>query len=207
MMRLLDRYVSAQYRRPSGIVGRYIGHKMVQQHAPENQWTIDLLQAQPNDYILEIGFGGCYSIQPLSRGVIHGKLAGVDFSTTMVAEARRRNVAAVASRLVDLRHADAGQLPFGAAEFDKAYSIHSIYFWKEPSKALREIHRVLRPAGLLVLTILPKTNPHEVGTSDFTPYSGVELQALLKEAGFRESTIQDGRTEMHKSNYSVIATR
>ena len=44
-MRLLGRYLSGQYRRPSGIVGRYIGGLMVKQHAPENHWTVDLLQA------------------------------------------------------------------------------------------------------------------------------------------------------------------
>jgi SAM-dependent methyltransferase len=201
----LDRYISGQYRRPSGIVGRYIGGLMVKQHAPENGWTVDLLQAQAGNRILEIGFGGGYAIQQLAQVVTQGRLAGVDFSPTMVAATRRRNAAAVAAGRVDLRQADAGKLPYTDSEFDKAYSIHSIYFWREPELALRDIWRVLKPGGLLVLTLQPKSHPGEKGTPDFIPYSGEELEAMLRDAGFRETRIEDGRTTSHRSNYSVIA--
>ena len=129
--RFLDRYLSRQYRRPSGIVGRYIGGLMVKQHAPENLWTLQVLQAQPGDCILEIGFGGGYAIQQLAQRVTQGRLSGIDFSPAMVAAARRRNAAAVAAGRVDLRHGDAARLPFGEGEFDKAYSIHSVYFWPD----------------------------------------------------------------------------
>ena len=38
--KLLTHHIDQQYRRPSGIVGRYIGQRMASDHWPENQWTI-----------------------------------------------------------------------------------------------------------------------------------------------------------------------
>ncbi len=211
-MRLFGKYIDGQYRRPTGIVGRYVGHLMAKQHAPENEWTVSLLNARPTDAILEVGFGAGYAIQHLSRTIGaapagRGRLAGVDVSPAMVAAAKRRNAAAVASGRVDLRRADVSRLPFGSGEFDKAFSIHSIYFWSKPFLSLHEIWRVLKPDGLVVLTLLPKANPAEKGTPQFTPYSGAELEALLKGAGFRETSVRDGRTEAQRSNYSVIGIR
>ena len=206
-MGILDKFISAQYRRPSGLVGRYIGGLMVKQHAPENGWTVDLLHAQPEDFILEIGFGGGYAIQQLAHIVQRGKLAGVDFSSTMVAEAKKRNAAAVSDGLVDLRYADSSRLPFGDASLNKAFSIHSIYFWGQPLMALREVWRVLKPQGRLILTLLPKATSDEVGTLSFKPYAGRELEEMLKSAGFCETEIKDGRTEAHRSNYSVIGIK
>jgi ubiquinone/menaquinone biosynthesis C-methylase UbiE len=47
-------------------------------------------------------------------------------------------------------------LPFEDNRFDKAFSIHSIYFWEQPKNVLKEINRVLKPTGKIVLTVLPK---------------------------------------------------
>ena len=203
----VNRYIDRQYRRPSGLVGRYIGGLMVKQHAPENEWTVALLDAKSDDTILEIGFGGGYAIQRLSGVVTHGRLAGVDLSPTMVSQARRRNAAAVAAGRVDLRLGEASQLPFTTASFDKAFSIHSVYFWAQPMAALREVRRVLKPGGWLLLTLLPKAGSAgaaDSGTAEFHPYTGADVQALLSEAGFVADEIRDGAGEGHRSNYTVI---
>ncbi|HEY3340610.1 MAG TPA: methyltransferase domain-containing protein, partial [Anaerolineae bacterium] len=117
------------------------------------------------------------------------------------------NAASVRSGLVDLRYADSSSLPFGDAVFNKAFSIHSIYFWAQPLAALREVWRVLKPQGRLILTLLPKATPDEVGTLSFKPYAGRELEEMLKSAGFRETEIKDGRTAAQRSNYSVIGIK
>jgi ubiquinone/menaquinone biosynthesis C-methylase UbiE len=206
-MHILDRVISEQYRRPAGLVGRYVGGLMVKQHAPENRWTVDLLCAQPEDFILEIGFGGGYALEQLARVVQRGKLAGVDVSTTMVAQAKKRNAAAVSRGLVDLRYADSSLLPFDDGQFNKVFSIHSVYFWGHAQTALREIMRVLKPQGRLILTLLPKARADELSMPTFKPYAGCELEQMLKDAGFRETETRDGRTQAHRSNYSVIGIK
>jgi SAM-dependent methyltransferase len=207
-----QKYVDRQYRRPSGLVGRWIGSRMARQHRPENLWTVNLLDIQPTDHVLEIGFGPGIAVEEAARRASQGQVAGVDFSRAMVAAARRRNAEAVRAGRVDLRHGDAAHLPFADASFNKGYGIHSIYFWPEPLAALREACRVLEPSGTFILTVLPKAkwdpeNPDAAGTPECRPYSGDELAALLVQAGFSSPRIEADSHPECPSNYSVIARK
>lgn len=40
-------------------------------------------------------------------------------------------------------------------QFDKILSIHTLYFWPDPARAVAELRRVLKPGGLLALTFSP----------------------------------------------------
>jgi SAM-dependent methyltransferase len=211
--KLLTHHIDQQYRRPSGIVGRYIGQRMASDHWPENQWTISLVQPQPTDHVLELGCGSGVALQELARSVTHGQIVGVDYSKTMVQAARKRNKTAVQQGRVTLYYGDARCLPFPPDTFDKALSIHSIYFWRQPVVILLEVWRVLKLGGVLILTVLPKErwNPSDpdapVGTLDCIPYAGSELQTLLMTAGFRDIHIRSDTGTEHRSNYSVIGVK
>jgi ubiquinone/menaquinone biosynthesis C-methylase UbiE len=47
------------------------------------------------------------------------------------------------------------RLPFADQQFDKLISIHTLYFWPHPDRAIAEIFRVLKPGGTLALTFSP----------------------------------------------------
>lgn len=207
-----QKYIDGQYRQPTGLVGRWIGGKMARQHQPENRWTVSLLDVLPTDHILEIGFGPGIAIEAVANRATNGLVAGIDFSQTMVSAARQRNAASVRAGKVDLRYGDAAALPFAENCFDKAYSIHSIYFWPNPTAVLTGIHRVLKPNGLLVLTVLPKEkwspeNPDLAGTPECKPYTGEELKTLLTQTGFRDLKIEADPNPATPSNYSVIGRK
>lgn len=210
---MFNKILDRQYRRPSGLLGRYIGRQMARDHLPENEWTVELLQPQSGDHILEIGFGPGVAIAQLTSRVPQGRIVGVDFSRAMVAAAGRRNAQAIRRGQVELHWGEVAHLPLGEALFDKAYSIHSIYFWPEPEKALREIKRVLKVGGLLVLTILPKEKwgtdnlATPVGTPECTPYTGDELRHMLSQAGFSLTRIEVDSQAECPSNYSVIGLK
>jgi ubiquinone/menaquinone biosynthesis C-methylase UbiE len=210
---LFSKYIDGQYRRPTGLVGRWIGGKMAQQHRPENRWTVALLDPQPVDHILEIGFGPGIAVQALARRMPRGLVAGVDFSRTMVATARRRNAAAVKAGRVRLHYATADHLPFADASFDKVFGIHTIYFWPQPQAALREIHRVLKPGGKLVITVLPKEkwggdDPNAVvGTPECRPYTGAEIARMMIAAGFSTTRFLADTDLQRPSNFSVVGVK
>jgi ubiquinone/menaquinone biosynthesis C-methylase UbiE len=210
---MLTKILDRQYRRPTGLLGFFIGRQMARDHQPENLWTVSILNAQPSDHILELGFGSGFAIQALTKVVTQGKISGVDYSRVMVSAARWRNSRAIKTGRVDLRWADAAALPFDDHSFDKAYSIHSIYFWPQPLVALKEVWRVLKPDGSLVMTILPREEmevmfPDSLSeTPEFKSYSGEELAQLLIQAGFSETRIASDTNPAYRSNFSVIGVK
>jgi SAM-dependent methyltransferase len=209
----IERILDSQYRQPTGWLGEVIGQRMVRDHRPENLWTIQVLQARADDQILEIGFGAGFAIHELAKVIGAGCISGVDFSRTMLRAARRRNAAAVRAGKVRLYYGEARELPFEAGTFDKVFSIHSIYFWPDPLAGLHEIRRVLKPAGLLALTILPRERwnagqpDQAVGTPECRPYSGLDLQGFLMETGFLSTRIEADTNPLCPSNYTVMAVR
>ena len=189
---LYDTYISGQFRRPTGVVGRIIGGRMAQQHEPENEWTVALLSVQPTDHILEIGFGPGTTIQRLAALASEGQVAGIDFSHTMVRVARKRNAAAIKAGRVNLTYGNATNLPYSENSFDKALSIHALYFWPDALHVLQEIHCVLKPGGMLVLTLLPREKwPGDgMGTPDCRVYSANDVEKLMLGAGFSSTSIE-----------------
>jgi ubiquinone/menaquinone biosynthesis C-methylase UbiE len=204
---MFAKYIAGQYRRPTGLVGRWIGQKMVEQHRPENLWTVDLLDVQPADHILEIGFGGGFAIEQVAQHLTYGQISGVDFSGTMVHTASRRNQRAINAGRVNLRQGDAAKLPFQEATFDKVFSINCLYFWTEPLAALQGIYRVLKPGGMLVITLLLTERwPGEIPTPTptFRAYSGAELRDLVSRAGFINTRLETDPNLENRSSGSVI---
>lgn len=109
-----------------------------------NDLALELLQPRPGEALLEVGYGGGGLLRRLSDMRL-SRLVGVDRS------------AAVPQRIraAELMRAEAVPLPFADASFDAAVSVSVLHFWRELDSPLREIARVLRPGGRLVLVFEP----------------------------------------------------
>ena len=206
--RLIEEHISNNYSRPSGFFGRIAGNRMARQHEPENTWTVSLLDVQPKDSILELGFGAGATIQQIATLATEGHVAGVDFSRTMVRAARKRNTLAVKAGRVELKYGDASTLPFADSTFDKVVSIHSLYFWPDPTKAFAEILRALKPEGIVALTLLPKERWPGNGesTEQCRIYRGEDIATMLSEVGFTSTRIEPGNIELFRE-IAVIGTK
>jgi len=192
-MNVIARLLARKFRKPTGFLGRLIGMSMTRRNAREAKWTVSLLNIQPHQHILEVGFGPGLSIQHASEKATHGLVAGIDYSETMVQIASKRNAPAIKAGRVVLKLGDVSSLPYPDAYFDTAFTIHCIYFWNQPLNGLRELRRILKPDGLLAVTIMPKDKwpkalmpPLDI----FTLYSSDEVAQLLSEAGFREVRVE-----------------
>lgn len=96
---------------------------------------------------LDIGCGtGFLSLELAARG---HRVTGVDFAPAMLAEARRKAVAAGAG--IRFEQADAEQLPFAPGSFDLAVCRHVLWTLPHPEAAIDEWLRVLRPGGRLAV--------------------------------------------------------
>jgi ubiquinone/menaquinone biosynthesis C-methylase UbiE len=144
-------FIARQSRCPSGILGRLIGHVMSLETAEANDEVLRLLGLGEGDRVLEVGFGHGRTVERAAARVGAGIVVGVDASEEMVRMARQRCRHLIDAGRVRLELADGGSLPYADRSFDKAYTVHTIYFWDDPARHLRELRRVLRDGGRLVL--------------------------------------------------------
>ena len=202
-------YIDGQFRRPTGFVGRIIGRRMAQQHEPENVWTVSLLSIQPTDHVLEVGFGPGTTIQRLARLASEGYVAGIDISPAMIQLTRKRNAAFIQTGRVSIAYGEAANLPYSENSFDKALSIHCLYFWPDPVRVLQEILCVLKPGGKLVLTLLPKEKwPGDgMGTPECQVYRGIDVVKFMQQAGFSEASVEPTPEHAPFRELAVIGTK
>jgi demethylmenaquinone methyltransferase/2-methoxy-6-polyprenyl-1,4-benzoquinol methylase len=118
---------------------------------------LQLLQAQPAEQVLEIGFGTGHAILALCRAVgATGRVAGIDLSPAMAAITQQRLQQVGLN--ADLRVGDAVNLPFESQSFDAVFMSFTLELFDTPEipLVLGQCRRVLRPAGRLGLVTLVK---------------------------------------------------
>jgi SAM-dependent methyltransferase len=186
----------SQFAHPRGLLGRLAGALMAAKNAAMNDAAAARVPLRPGDHVLELGFGHGRTLAALAARVPRGRAVGVDPSDAMLAMAARRLRGAIAAGRVELRLASAEALPFPDASFDAAYAANSVQFWPGPERSLREVLRVLRPGGTLLLA----TRLHEPGdgrfaSPGFRENQVAELTQRLAACGFdvRREDVRAGR--------------
>jgi ubiquinone/menaquinone biosynthesis C-methylase UbiE len=196
MQERVRNFITKQFGNPSGVLGKFIGNGMARRNAYDAQWTISLLNIQPHQRVLEIGFGPGVSTQMASEKASKGFVAGIDHSKTMVQAASQRNAAAIRAGRMELKHGEVSSLPYPDQSFDIVFSLHSIYFWPKPVECLKEIKRVLKTDGLLGITIQPKDKWRpNVDSSLMTLYFGSDIASLFSEVGYRNIRVETSPQE------------
>jgi SAM-dependent methyltransferase len=180
-------------RRPSGLIGR-----LLYRHPIGHQRSFDMalaaLALDAGDILLEVGCGGGVFLQ---QALASGCCAGaIDHSPDMVASTLKLNAKAVQARRLVVHEADAAVLPFAADTFTKAACLNAFFFCPDPVGTLREMARVLRPAGFVVVFT---ATPHGQAAANrlFGPIAKRmrfdapdQLKKMSSAAGFVESQQQ-----------------
>lgn len=107
---------------------------------------------KPGDAVLDVACGTGDLTQAFARSPA-AKVTGLDFTKEMLtfAERKRTGLAAPTASKIAYIEGDAQNLPFEAASFDVVSIAFGIRNVADPSKALREFARVLRPGGRVVV--------------------------------------------------------
>jgi ubiquinone/menaquinone biosynthesis C-methylase UbiE len=172
-----------QFGKPTGWIGWWIGQLMAVKNRRRSEWAIKLLEIQPSDRILEVGFGSGADIRRVSKLATYGFVAGIDRSEIMVKQAKKRNAAAIRAKRVELQYASASSIPYKDETFDKIFAINVTQFWTEPLEVLAELRRVLKPGGSIALVIQPRI-PN--ATEETSRKTGKFLVDLLVAGGFEQ---------------------
>jgi 2-polyprenyl-3-methyl-5-hydroxy-6-metoxy-1,4-benzoquinol methylase len=100
--------------------------------------------------LLDVGCGTGHWMRALAdRGFI---VSGVDASDAMLEHARELNPDAT------IEQGDVDRLPFPDGTFDYVICIEVLRYLRDPTSAIREIARVLKPGGAAFVTAAPRLN-------------------------------------------------
>ena len=179
-------FIAAQLRKPSGDFANTIAQNMDKSNEPLYDLTLQSMDLQGQQQVLEIGFGSGRFIHKLFARDPQVKLTGLDYSPEMVELARTVNSELVRSGSLKLEEGSSDHMPFEAGTFDIVYSNMVIYFWDDPARHLREVGRVLKSGGTFhtgFRTAQSMQGPF--AQFGFTFYEPDEWQALLEKHGFK----------------------
>ena len=183
VVRALDRDVIGQGHHPRGAAGSVTG--WVFAHRPSNRqrnrWVVSLLDVQPSDQVLEIGFGPGLAVAELARAGA-GHVYGIDHSDVMLRQASRRNAAAIRAGRVTLIRASVDRIPPALdGPFDAILAVNSLGFRPAPAQRLAELRRRLAPGGRIAIALQPR---RPGATADTSRGAAREIEGLLRDAGF-----------------------
>jgi len=109
---------------------------------------IEFLQPQEGERILDCGCGMGFYLRTLSS-LYKARYTGLDGNAETLAFARQ----AVSGRGIPLVRADVLRLPYADGSFDKVLLSEVLEHLPDDRQGLAELHRVLRPGGILALTV------------------------------------------------------
>lgn len=191
-----------QFGRPHGLLGWIAGRLMAFTNEAMNRVALELLDVQPTDYVLEIGFGPGRLVKRIARRAPEGLVVGVDLSDLMVRLATIRNEAPIRAGRVVLEQGTASALRFPDGQFTRVCAVNCFQFWSAPVDDLREVRRVMRYNGLLVLGLRMKRPTHGfMANVGFTKDEVEEVERLVREAGFRDVKVERRRLPRETATY------
>jgi SAM-dependent methyltransferase len=187
---MAPRFIAKQLSWPTGIGGWLVRAGMNRGNARLNSYALDQLDLVPEDRIVEIGFGGGATLRQLLRDAAF--VCGVDRSQDVVDAAGRRYADAVRVGRAEFHFGKIESLPLRDATFDKAISVHTMYFWQSLRSGSAELARVLKPGGRVVLGFLPKSRMDRMSmpADIFTPREPDDVIAALQDAGFGDTEVR-----------------
>lgn len=91
------------------------------------------------------------TVHKLAHIATAGKVYGIDFSEQSASVSMRTNRQLIKIGRVEIRQASVSDLPFSDNMFDLVTAVDSHYYWPDLVADLREVWRVLKPGGTLMI--------------------------------------------------------
>jgi SAM-dependent methyltransferase len=136
----------------------HVGYSFEPEHHARYRWAALLARDQ---HVLDAGCGTGFGTEILARSGAR-RVDAFDVSVEAVEHARGR-----VAGLADVVVGDLHRIPFGDNSFGLATCFEAIEHVNDPQRALDELHRVLLPSGVLLVStpnrgVYPEGNPHHL---------------------------------------------
>ncbi len=169
------------------------GDEMEDHHSDITDQTLELMDLQATERILDLGCGTGWASRRMARLATAGEVVGLDVADQML---RRAEQASAGIKNVRYVWGSAEKIPAADNYFSKVLSVESFYYYADQAKALDELHRVMAPGGrLFILINLYRDNHYSLRwVSELKvpvqALSEAEYIALLRRHGFENVEAQ-----------------
>lgn len=145
--------------------------------------VVDSIKPPRGDFqLLDAGCGTGGMLERVRAAFPLAALTGLDFSQRALELTTARDLSAA------LKQGSADELPFASGAFDIVLSLDVIVLHGvDDAKAIREMHRVLKPGGKLIINVAAfdfLRGSHDAATNMARRYTRPRLDGLLRSAGF-----------------------
>ncbi|XP_060593988.1 uncharacterized methyltransferase YdaC-like [Ruditapes philippinarum] len=150
---MMRHIISKNLANPSnGILGYLLTKYLVKRNRLVEHAAVRLCNIQPDDNVLEVGFGPGVGLNEAFRMVKDGSgiVHGIDISNRSFNMASRNLKQEIATGKVTLHMASVTDIPFDASKFDSIFHTNCYYFWPDMDAAAKELYRVIKPDKLMV---------------------------------------------------------
>ncbi|MCG8884010.1 class I SAM-dependent methyltransferase [Tenacibaculum finnmarkense] len=200
--------IEKQLSKPEGEFGIEIAKNMNESNIKMTIDSIKSLKLLKSDILLEIGHGNCGHLEKIYKEANNIKYFGLEISETMKFEAERINKKLIQNNEISFHLYDGINIPFPDNNFDKIFTVNTIYFWENPLDFINEIYRVLKINGILILTFAQKDFMKKLPfvKNKFSLYDNNDLNLLIKKTGF-EIVETEKKSEKIKSKSGELVNR
>ncbi|WP_082530382.1 class I SAM-dependent methyltransferase [Aeromicrobium sp. Root344] len=184
--------LAQQFGHPSGFLGAVVGRGMAKGNAELSRWVAQQASAHHDsgvERVAELGPGPGVGLEALLAQFPEAQVWGIDVSSVMLAQSRKRNRLAVSAGRLTLLEGGVSALRAGAPA-DIVMANHVLYFWRDPVAEMAQIRSLLGPRGLLAIGYQLKQNMPAMAQRRFPPAghqlydTDDEVTKLATTAGF-----------------------
>ena len=197
--------LTSQFACPTGLLGVGVGRLMAVKNAKMNEFAVEMLDVQPDEQALEIGFGHGRTIRIIAERAKAGFVAGVDLSDVMVRQAAKYNLDLIVAGRAEVCQGSVADLPYEYGRFTKVLAVNNYQFWPNAELNLGETRRVMREGGLLVICLRMHSTKRFALAPGFTEDEVADVAKLVRWVGFRDIRIVKRKVGREAS--CVIAKR
>ncbi|WP_407413754.1 class I SAM-dependent methyltransferase [Methanobrevibacter sp.] len=193
MRKYMDNELLLNARKPEGELGSKLIDNMNKNHENLAKWSVSHFNISKDDIILDIGCGGGINVERFIK-MTDNKVYGLDYSELACERSEKLNQKTIDDGRCEIIQGTVSDMPFEDNYFDIVTGFETVYFWPDFINDLKEVRRVLKENGILL--IANEAQPIEdderqkefIELLDANIYSRDELNKFLKEAGFSKIT-------------------
>jgi ubiquinone/menaquinone biosynthesis C-methylase UbiE len=204
--------IAPHFRSPHGGIQAWAAMKFMQvSNTASIQEGIRRLDLKESDTFVELGAAHGTGLKAIANsGVIPKRVVCVEISPNFLSELEKVKQNLPPNFPVGLHDADAKDMSsfLNDESVDKMFAMNVVYFLDPLSIYLQEIHRVLKPGGIVVFGCKFEALPQD--SKEFVNIKEAAIVESMKEAGFKVTSTKvkvDGGEDFKKNYQELKGTK